>query len=104
MRAACPPVDVGPAKVDGWRAFLTPAPANDEKSRPDESDFAVQHELLIFWNPIRLGADEASLPLLWLAAPLTGLLVQPIIGHMSDRTWCRLGRRRPVFCGFWSVR
>jgi maltose/moltooligosaccharide transporter len=34
-----------------------------------------------------LGADEASLPLLWLAAPLTGLLVQPIIGHMSDRTW-----------------
>jgi maltose/moltooligosaccharide transporter len=44
-----------------------------------------------------LGADEASLPLLWLAAPLTGLLVQPIIGHMSDRTWCRLGRRRPYF-------
>ena len=44
-----------------------------------------------------LGADEASLPLLWLAAPVTGLLVQPIIGHMSDRTWCRLGRRRPYF-------
>jgi maltose/moltooligosaccharide transporter len=37
------------------------------------------------------------LPLLWLAAPLTGLIVQPIIGHMSDRTWGPLGRRRPYF-------
>jgi maltose/moltooligosaccharide transporter len=44
-----------------------------------------------------LGANEHQLPLLWLAAPLTGLLVQPIIGHMSDRTWNRLGRRRPYF-------
>lgn len=44
-----------------------------------------------------LGAEESELPLLWLAAPLTGLIVQPIIGHMSDRTWCRLGRRRPYF-------
>ncbi len=44
-----------------------------------------------------LGANEASLPLLWLAGPMTGLLVQPIIGAMSDRTWCRLGRRRPYF-------
>ena len=44
-----------------------------------------------------LGATESELPLLWLAAPLTGLIVQPIIGHMSDRTWGRLGRRRPYF-------
>jgi len=45
----------------------------------------------------RLGANESQLPLLWLAAPLTGLIVQPIIGHMSDRTWGPLGRRRPYF-------
>ena len=44
-----------------------------------------------------LGADAHQIPILWLAAPLTGLLVQPIIGHMSDRTWGRLGRRRPYF-------
>jgi maltose/moltooligosaccharide transporter len=44
-----------------------------------------------------LGADVETLPILWIAAPLTGLLVQPIIGHMSDRTWGRLGRRRPYF-------
>ena len=44
-----------------------------------------------------LNAKPDQLPLLWLAAPLTGLLVQPIIGHMSDRTWNRLGRRRPYF-------
>jgi maltose/moltooligosaccharide transporter len=45
-----------------------------------------------------LGADAHQIPILWLAAPLTGLLVQPIIGHMSDRTWSRrLGRRRPYF-------
>jgi maltose/moltooligosaccharide transporter len=44
-----------------------------------------------------LGANESQLPLLWLAAPLTGLVVQPIIGHMSDRTWGPLGRRRPYF-------
>ncbi|HEX7784905.1 MAG TPA: MFS transporter, partial [Methylomirabilota bacterium] len=44
-----------------------------------------------------LGADAHQIPMLWLAAPLTGLLVQPIIGHLSDRTWNRLGRRRPYF-------
>ena len=44
-----------------------------------------------------LGADAHQFPILWLAAPLTGLVVQPIIGHMSDRTWNRLGRRRPYF-------
>lgn len=41
------------------------------------------------------GAKIAELPLLWIAAPITGLLVQPIIGHLSDRTWGPLGRRRP---------
>jgi maltose/moltooligosaccharide transporter len=44
-----------------------------------------------------LGAREEDIPILWLAAPLTGLIVQPIVGHMSDRTWNRLGRRRPYF-------
>jgi len=44
-----------------------------------------------------LGADEASLPLLWLAGPVTGLIVQPIIGAMSDRTDSRWGRRTPYF-------
>ncbi len=44
-----------------------------------------------------LGADEASLPLLWLAGPMTGLLVQPFIGAMSDRTTSRWGRRTPYF-------
>lgn len=44
-----------------------------------------------------LGADIGSIPILWIAAPVTGLIVQPIIGHMSDNTWNRLGRRRPFF-------
>ncbi len=44
-----------------------------------------------------LGADEANLPYLWLAGPITGLLVQPIVGALSDRTWTGLGRRRPFF-------
>ena len=44
-----------------------------------------------------LGANAAQLPILWLAAPLTGLLVQPIIGNLSDYTWSPLGRRRPYF-------
>jgi len=44
-----------------------------------------------------LGASESEIPLLWLAAPVTGLVVQPIIGYYSDRTWTRLGRRRPYF-------
>jgi maltose/moltooligosaccharide transporter len=45
----------------------------------------------------KLGADASKIPILWLAGPITGLLVQPIIGSMSDRTWCWLGRRRPYF-------
>ncbi len=44
-----------------------------------------------------LGAEIDDIPILWVAAPLTGLIVQPIIGYMSDRTWNRLGRRRPYF-------
>jgi maltose/moltooligosaccharide transporter len=45
----------------------------------------------------RLGARPDEVPFLWLAAPVTGLLVQPIVGALSDRTWGPLGRRRPYF-------
>jgi maltose/moltooligosaccharide transporter len=44
-----------------------------------------------------LGAEIDDIPMLWVAAPLTGLIVQPIVGYFSDRTWTRLGRRRPYF-------
>src|ERR1700736_4573390 len=44
-----------------------------------------------------LGARDDQIPMLWLAAPLTGFIVQPIIGALSDRTWGPLGRRRPYF-------
>ncbi|MGF1637406.1 MAG: MFS transporter [Cyclobacteriaceae bacterium] len=44
-----------------------------------------------------LGANVDDIPILWVAAPVTGLIVQPIIGHMSDKTWGKLGRRRPYF-------
>ena len=43
------------------------------------------------------GADVEHLSWFWIVAPLTGMIVQPIIGHYSDQTWCRLGRRRPYF-------
>lgn len=45
----------------------------------------------------KLGAAPEAVPILWLAAPMTGLLVQPIVGFLSDNTWGRLGRRRPYF-------
>jgi len=48
----------------------------------------------IFQN---LGVSDDSLPLLWLAGPITGLVVQPLVGYFSDRTWTRFGRRRPYF-------
>ena len=44
-----------------------------------------------------LGAKVEDIPILWIAAPITGLIVQPIIGHMSDKTWNQMGRRRPYF-------
>ena len=44
-----------------------------------------------------LGASVDNIPILWIAAPVTGLIVQPIIGHMSDNTWGKMGRRRPYF-------
>ncbi len=51
-----------------------------------------------------LGSAIDDLPVLWIAAPLTGLLVQPIVGHLSDRTWLgRLGWRR-CCCGCWTPR
>ena len=43
------------------------------------------------------GADVDQLPMFWIVAPLVGMIVQPIIGHYSDRTWNRLGRRKPFF-------
>jgi len=45
----------------------------------------------------QLGAGLEQVPLLWIAAPLSGLLLQPVVGYWSDRTWTRLGRRRPYF-------
>jgi len=71
----------------------------------------LEHELWVLRDPVWLGLQMANMsaiyeylgaradqiPILWLAAPLTGLLIQPIIGHASDRTWGRLGRRRPYF-------
>ena len=59
--------------------------------------FALQQTAV---NPLYsfLGADPAQLPLLNMAGPVTGLLVQPLIGALSDRTWVNgLGRRRPYF-------
>ena len=44
-----------------------------------------------------LGANIDDIPILWVAAPLTGLIIQPIIGYFSDRTWTKLGRRKPYF-------
>ncbi len=44
-----------------------------------------------------LGADVSQIPILWIAAPVTGLIVQPIVGYLSDNTWNRFGRRRPFF-------
>ena len=44
-----------------------------------------------------LGAKVENIPILWIAAPVSGLLVQPIVGHMSDKTWNGLGRRKPYF-------
>ena len=44
-----------------------------------------------------LGARIEDIPILWIAAPITGLIVQPIIGHLSDKTWNKFGRRRPYF-------
>ncbi|MFA6113701.1 MAG: MFS transporter [Sphingomonas sp.] len=44
-----------------------------------------------------LGSDVDSLALFWIAGPITGLIVQPLVGHFSDRTWGRFGRRRPYF-------
>ena len=46
-----------------------------------------------------LGADDSKLAILWLAAPVTGVIIQPLIGQSSDRVWTRLGRRRPFILG-----
>lgn len=43
------------------------------------------------------GADVEQLPMFWIVAPLVGMIIQPLIGHYSDRTWNRLGRRKPYF-------
>ncbi|MEI8346871.1 MAG: MFS transporter [Pseudomonadota bacterium] len=64
--------------------------------------FGIQHGFSIQFARMssiyeKLGAQPDEIPFLWLAAPLTGLIIQPIIGYLSDRTWCRLGRRRPYF-------
>ena len=58
--------------------------------------FALQNANVsrIFEN---LGAEIDKIPILWIAAPVTGLIIQPIIGHWSDKTWNRIGRRKPFF-------
>ena len=66
--------------------------------------FGIQHGFAIQFARMssiyeKLGAKPDEIPLLWLAAPMTGLLVNPIVGYLSDRTWCWLGRRRPYFLG-----
>ncbi len=63
-----------------------------------QAGFALQNANMsrIFQS---LGTDIDNLAFLWIAAPLTGLIVQPLIGYVSDRTWTRLGRRRPFFLG-----
>jgi maltose/moltooligosaccharide transporter len=58
--------------------------------------FALQNAN-VSWIFQALGAGLEQVPLLWIAAPFSGLLVQPVIGYCSDRTWTRLGRRRPYF-------
>ena len=60
--------------------------------------FALQNAN-VSWIFQSLGAGLEQVPLLWIAAPLSGFLVQPLIGYCSDRTWTRLGRRRPYFLG-----
>jgi maltose/moltooligosaccharide transporter len=64
--------------------------------------FVIQHGFSIQFARMssiyeKLGASPDQIPFLWLAAPMTGLIIQPIIGYLSDRTWGRLGRRRPYF-------
>ncbi|MEI7499834.1 MAG: MFS transporter [Bacteroidota bacterium] len=46
---------------------------------------------------LTFGADVHNLSWFWLVAPITGMIIQPIVGYLSDKTWCRLGRRRPYF-------
>jgi maltose/moltooligosaccharide transporter len=46
---------------------------------------------------LTFGADVHNLSWFWLVAPITGIIIQPIVGYLSDKTWCRLGRRRPYF-------
>jgi len=58
--------------------------------------FALQNAN-VSWIFQSLGAGLEQVPLLWIAAPLSGFLVQPLVGYCSDRTWTRLGRRRPYF-------
>ena len=58
--------------------------------------FALQNAN-VSWIFQSLGAGLDQVPLLWIAAPLSGFVVQPLIGYCSDRTWTRLGRRRPYF-------
>lgn len=93
-------------------AAPTPAPATSAPTRPHLSFMSIVNMNVGFFgiqysfglqqsnmSPIYryLGADEASLPLLYLAGPVTGLIVQPIVGAMSDRTLSPRGRRTPYF-------
>ena len=101
--------------AERWRARIfaaMPAPAPPAPRKPTLSFWQIVNMNVGFFgiqysfglqqsnmSPIYryLGADEASLPLLWLAGPMTGLVVQPIVGAMSDRTLSPRGRRTPYF-------
>ena len=102
-------VDVtsGSAAVAG-----TPVGSATPQAKPMQSLFAIINMAVGFFglqigfalqnaNASRifqsLGSEPDKLALFWLAGPVTGLIVQPIIGYMSDRTWGRYGRRRPYF-------
>ncbi len=95
---------VGAKQAEGRRAAAAGGPTRMALARMCCGLFGVQ----IVWglqnvNTRRifqtLGANLAELPILWITAPITGLLVQPVIGHFSDRTWSPLGRRRPYLLG-----
>jgi len=97
-----PPAHAAPADASSARAPRRPQLGFWQIVNMNVGFFGIQYSFGLQqgnMSPIYryLGADEASLPLLWLAGPMTGLIVQPIVGAMSDRTLSPRGRRTPYF-------